>query len=213
MINLQYISQGATPQEHLVNIGRVCEAGCKWVQLRLKDVDAATYVTSAITCREICDQYGAIMIINDQVSVAKASQADGVHLGLSDMSPKEARKILGANAIIGGTANTIEDCIKHIENQVDYIGLGPYKYTTTKKQLSPVLGINGYKQIMLEFRQKNSELPVVAIGGISENDIEAVMEAGVSGIAVSGMLTAQEDLEETILNIKKLINKKLATII
>ncbi len=204
-IGVQYISQGETPRDHLVNIGRVCEAGGRWIQLRLKEVDAATYLTTALKCREICDQYGAIMIVNDQVSIAKAAQADGVHLGLNDMSPQEARKILGPNSIIGGTANTLEDCLQHAADGVDYLGVGPFRYTTTKKKLSPVLGVQGYRAIMTALQQHNIALPVVAIGGITATDIREIISTGVRGVAVSGMLTAQEELEEKIETIKAYI--------
>ncbi len=207
MIKLQYISQGKTPREHLIHIGEVCEAGCKWVQLRLKNVDMATYLNTALECRNICDQYGAIMIINDNVSVAKASLADGVHLGLNDMNPLEARRILGDNAIIGGTANALEDCNRHLKDGVDYIGLGPFRYTKTKEKLSPVLGLEGYKKILSKFRIQNSELPIIAIGGIETSDMPEIMKTGIDGFAVSGMLTRQEDLEEKIQHIKKLLTK------
>ncbi|MEW7289853.1 thiamine phosphate synthase [Aquimarina sp. 2304DJ70-9] len=202
-ISLQYISQGATPKEHLKNIREVCEAGGRWIQLRLKDTDMATYLNSAMQCREICDQYNTIMIINDNVGVAKAAMADGIHLGLNDMNPNEARRILGDNFIIGGTANTIEDCIQHSEDGVDYIGLGPFRYTKTKKKLSPILGVDGCQNIVSEFRTQNSEIPIIAIGGIIESDIKDLIQIGVSGVAISGMLTNQEDLEEKIQNIKK----------
>ncbi|SEK90531.1 thiamine-phosphate diphosphorylase [Aquimarina amphilecti] len=202
--NLQYISQGKSPQEHLRHIGEVCEAGVRWVQLRLKDVDAATGLNTALKCREICDQYGAIMIVNDSVSIAKASQADGVHLGLQDMNPKEARAILGDNFIIGGTANSLKDCIKHIDEGVDYIGLGPFRYTSTKNKLSPILGLEGYQKIISEFKN-NIDIPIVAIGGIEENDVPQILNIGISGIAVSGMLTDKEDLEKRIETIKKLM--------
>jgi len=207
MIQLQYISQGKTPKEHLVNIGEVCEAGGKWVQLRLKNVDHATYLKTALECRNICDQYEAIMIINDNVGVAKAALADGVHLGLKDMNPIEARKVLGDNFIIGGTANTLEDCKKQMIDGVDYIGLGPFRYTTTKENLSPVLGLEGYKKILSEFSIQHSEIPVIAIGGIEVADMPEILKTGIDGFAVSGMLTGQDDLEEKIQQIKKLITK------
>ncbi|MDH7446055.1 thiamine phosphate synthase [Aquimarina sp. 2201CG14-23] len=208
MMQLQYISQGNTPKEHLINIGEVCEAGGRWIQLRLKDVDLAVYLETAIKCREICDQYGAIMIVNDQVSIAQAAQADGVHLGLNDMSPKEARGILGENFIIGGTANTIQDCMDQVEAGVDYVGLGPYKNTITKKKLSPLLGTKGYASIMTVLRNKYPEVPVVAIGGILLEDISPILESNVNGIAVSGMLTKKDDLEERIQFATKLIAEK-----
>ncbi|AXT56982.1 thiamine phosphate synthase [Aquimarina sp. AD1] len=203
MTTLQYISQGKSPQEHLQHIGEACEAGVRWVQLRLKDMDPATVLNTALKCREICDQYAAVMIVNDSVSIAKASQADGVHLGLEDMNPKEARTILGDNFIIGGTANTLQDCIKHKEDGVDYIGLGPFRHTDTKKKLSPVLGLDGYQKIISELDDHNT--PIVAIGGVEQNDIDQILDTGVNGIAVSGMLTKQDDLEERIKNIKKLM--------
>ena len=205
MNELQYISQGKTPKEHLQNIGQVCEAGCRWVQLRLKDVDLAVYLETAIQCREICDQYEAILIINDQVSIAKASLADGVHLGLEDINPTEARKILGDNSIIGGTANNIDDCIQQINAGVDYVGVGPYRYTSTKKKLSPILGLDGYKSIVAGLKDRNIETPVIAIGGIESRDIKDILKTGVQGVAVSGMLTDQEDLEEKISEIKRLV--------
>ncbi len=207
---LQYISQGKTPQEHLKNIENACKAGCKWIQLRLKEVDVATYLNTALQCRNICDQYDAIMIVNDNVSVAKAVLADGIHLGLSDMNPREARKILGDNCIIGGTANTLENCIQHIEDGVDYIGLGPYQETVTKKKLSPVLGIDGYQNILTQLKNENAETPVVAIGGITEKDITILMQTGISGIAVSGELTNQVNLGKKIETIKKLMVQKLS---
>lgn len=207
---LQYISQGKTPQEHLKNIEKACKAGCKWIQLRLKEVDVATYLNTALQCRNICDQYDAIMIVNDNVSVAKAVLADGIHLGLSDMNPREARKILGDNFIIGGTANTIENCLEHIKDDIDYIGLGPYQETVTKKKLSPVLGIDGYQNILTQLKNENAETPVVAIGGITEKDITILMQTGISGIAVSGELTNQVNLEKKIETIKKLMVQKLS---
>ncbi len=210
MIRLQYISQGRTPQEHLENIENVCKVGCRWIQLRLKDADMASYLNTALQCRNICDQYGAIMIINDNVSVAKAALADGIHLGLSDMNPQEARKILGDNFIIGGTANTIENCLQHSKDGVDYIGLGPYKHTMTKKKLSPVLGIDGYTNILAKLKIQNSELPIIAIGGITEEDVAPLMQAGVSGIAISEGLTNQVNLEKKIETIKMLMVQKLS---
>jgi len=208
-IRLQYISQGKTPEEHLENITAVCKAGGRWIQLRLKDVDMATYVNTAVECRTICDTYNAIMIVNDAVSVAKASLADGVHLGLNDMSIKEARKILGTNAIIGGTANTITDCVQHIASGADYIGLGPFRYTVTKEKLSPVLGITGYNHIVTQLKDKVKTIPIIAIGGIVAEDIKALMDVGVSGIAVSGMLTTKPELPKKIERIVNTIERSV----
>ncbi len=207
-VNLQYISQGETPNEHIKNITEVCKAGGKWIQLRLKNTDMATYLHTAIEVRNICDQYGAIMIVNDNISVAKVAMADGVHLGLNDINPKEARKILGDNFIIGGTANTLENCLQQYNDGVDYIGLGPLRHTKTKKNLSPILGLEGYEKVITKFRVKNYEFPIVAIGGVVESDIVSLLKTGASGIAVSGLLTNKRCLEEKIRSIKMLMSKK-----
>lgn len=205
-VKFQYISQGQTPQEHLQNITEVCKSGGQWIQLRLKDESIATYIHTAIEARNVCDQYGAVLIINDHVDVAKMALADGVHLGLKDMDIQKARDILGDGYIIGGTANTLEDCVRHIRSGVDYIGLGPYRYTETKKELSPVLGIGGYRTIISALKDQETKVPVIAIGGIEEEDVPKIIETGISGIAVSGMLTHQEDLEKKIMNIKTIVD-------
>lgn len=185
----QYISQGATINEHLENIEKVCEAGCKWVQLRLKNITLVDYLNAAIKARKLCDQYGAVLIINDNIGVAGESNADGVHLGLTDTNPKEARKQLGNEAIIGGTANTFEDCLQHINNGVDYIGVGPFRFTKTKDKLSPILGVEGYTKIVESITNKGYQLPIVGIGGITLEDLSEIANTGLSNVAVSGLLT------------------------
>ena len=198
MENLQYISQGKTPEAHLRNIMKVCEAGGKWVQLRLKNAKPKDQLKIAFLAKRICDRYGTRLIVNDNVVIAKKLDVDGVHLGLKDMCTKEAREFLG-DKIIGGTANTLEDCLMHIKNGVDYIGLGPFRFTSTKKQLSPLLGAEGYQSIVKELRQQGHKTPVFAIGGIAKDDFAELSGTGVSGIAVSGILTGKD--KEDIKNI------------
>ena len=206
MANFQYISQGKTIYEHLINIEKVCKAGGRWIQLRLKNVSLIEYLNAAQQCRKICDQYGAIFIVNDNVGIAAESKADGVHLGLTDTNPKDARKQLGEHAIIGGTANTLEDCLQHIKNGIDYIGLGPYQFTNTKKKLSPVLGIKGYQKIISQLNESEKNIPIIAIGGIQIDDIDQLIKTGISGIAVSGLLTGVQNLEERIVEINKALS-------
>lgn len=188
---LQYISQGATVAEHVQNIKAVLASGCKWIQLRLKDTSDAIYKKAALEAKELCDLYGATLIINDNVAVAKAVNATGVHLGLTDTSLQEARLALGEEAIIGGTANTLDDCLARVSAKADYIGLGPYRFTTTKKKLSPILGVTGYQQITTALSQQGIVIPIVAIGGIIPEDLEQITATGVAGVAVSGILSGQ----------------------
>ena len=186
---IYYISQGKTTEEHLNNIRAACVAGCKLIQLRLKDIDELSYTNAAKEAKHICSSYSATLLINDNITVAKLADADGVHLGQSDMRPEDARRILG-DKIIGGTANTIDDCLSLIKQKVDYIGLGPFRYTTTKAGLSPILALDGYREIIKKLSHLNIDIPpIVAIGGIQETDFKDLFNSGVSSVAVSGLLT------------------------
>ncbi len=189
---LQYISQGATEQLQLDHIREALDAGCTWIQLRFKEADEKTVEATAGRARQLCAAYKATFIINDHPLIAKSVDADGVHLGLDDMPVAEARAILGHQKIIGGTANTLTHVLKRIEEQCDYIGLGPLRFTSTKKKLSPVLGIEGYRAIM-DATSQQTPIPVYAIGGIVTNDIESLLDTGVYGIAVSGIISGHAD--------------------
>jgi len=203
-MKLQYIPQGKNPEDHLHNLKKVCEAGGKWIQLRLKNVEEDKYIAIAEQAKKICDAFGSKLIINDTVSIALKINADGVHLGKNDMPPAKAREILGSQKIIGATANTLNDCIELHNQSVDYIGLGPYRFTTTKENLSPILGLAGYSYILHELKKKNFNLPIIAIGGILEKDISPILKTGVSGVAVSGMLTGSENINKIIERITKM---------
>ncbi|MCH2225470.1 MAG: thiamine phosphate synthase, partial [Crocinitomicaceae bacterium] len=162
------------------------------------------YIIAAKEAREICGKFGSDLIINDNVKVMIASNAYGVHLGKNDQSPAKARTEVGSK-IIGGTANTLKDCLKLIEQGVDYIGLGPFRFTETKKELDPILGFEGYRTIMSALSTAEHSIPIFAIGGINTIDIPAILDTGVYGVSVSGLLTNVEDLKERIKEIQTAI--------
>ncbi|WP_166461172.1 thiamine phosphate synthase [Flavicella sediminum] len=192
MINkLHYISQGNTPKEHLENIQQACQSGAELVQLRLKNISEKKLLKTAQEAREITNHFQTRLIINDSYKIAKEIKADGVHLGKTDACPLEAKKQLYSWQIIGGTGNTLEDCKKLIEKKVNYIGLGPFRFTETKENLSPILGINGYLTIVEELK---TETPIIAIGGIEVDDILDIMMTKVHGIAMSGAITKDFNL-------------------
>lgn len=166
----------------------VLEAGCRWVQLRLKGADDAEIFMVGKVLRQLCDQYEATLILDDVVRMVPVIGADGVHLGKQDMPVDEARQLLGPDKIIGGTANTIEDVERLAEQGANYIGCGPFRFTTTKKNLSPLLGLEGYAAILEQMRQKQIDLPLIAIGGITLEDVPDLIDLGVSGIAISGAI-------------------------
>lgn len=205
---LQYVSQGNTVEEQLYNIHQALDNGCDWIQLRFKDSTSIEMFVLAEAIKVLCEEYLATFIINDNVYLAQQLVADGVHLGLSDMRIEEARLLLGDTKIIGGTANTFEDVLQRADEACDYIGLGPFRFTETKERLSPVLGLEGYQSILQKMKQHNITLPVYAIGGIVLDDVENLIDCGVHGIAVSGLITTHPQQHKLItqLNEKLYVN-------
>lgn len=194
---LQFISHYTDKYSYLDSIRMALEGGCRWVQLRMKDATDDEMRPVALEAQAMCKAAGATFIIDDHVALVKELHADGVHLGKKDMPIKEARALLGKDFIIGGTANTLEDVKAHYEDGADYIGCGPFRFTTTKKGLSPVLGIEGYRNIVKGMKEAGIDLPIVAIGGITTDDIPAIMATGVTGVALSGtVLRAEKPVEE-----------------
>ena len=207
---LQYISQGRTIEEQLYNIHQALDAGCDWIQMRFKNQTAKDTFALAEAVKFLCEEYLANFIVNDNLYLAQQIAADGVHLGLTDMNIAEARAILGNTKIIGGTANTFEDIQNHIKNGCDYIGLGPFQFTETKEKLSPILGLSGYMEIIQKLKSSNLKIPIYAIGGIALEDVERLIETGIHGIAVSGMITKSDKKKKLI---QKLNEKLYADII
>jgi thiamine-phosphate pyrophosphorylase len=195
---LQYISQGETAEKQLYNIHQALQGGCKWIQMRFKNQSFENRIILAEAIKNFCGEYQAKFIVNDDVLLAQKIAADGVHLGLTDMSIPEARAILGDTKIIGATANTFEDVLLQTKNGCDYIGLGPFQFTETKEKLSPVLGAEGYASILNKMKTENITTPVYAIGGITLENIENLMKTGIHGIAVSGMVTKSLQKEKLI---------------
>ncbi len=191
---LQFITFGADADAHYEQTVKACEGGCRWVQLRIKGFDERIWSDTVLKAKEVTDKFKAKLIVNDNVDIAKETGASGVHLGKDDLSVSEARQILGNDFIIGGTANTFSDIVRVSSEGADYVGLGPYRFTTTKKKLSPVLGIRGYSAILEKVKRENIHIPVIAIGGITEDDISLLLQAGLYGIAVSSVIANADDI-------------------
>lgn len=203
-VNLQFITHFTEKYSYADSAMIALEGGCRWIQLRMKDADEAEIERVARLILPECRRRGAVFVIDDHVDLALRVGADGVHLGKNDMPVSEARRLAGADFIIGGTANTFEDVQRLAAQGADYIGCGPFRFTTTKKKLAPMLGIEGYKRILSQMKRCGIALPLVAIGGITCGDIPQLMAAGVSGIALSGsVLRAENPVEE----MKKVVEK------
>jgi thiamine-phosphate pyrophosphorylase len=184
---LHYITDSAHAAE------LACRGGVRWVQLRVKNLPAAEWQQRALAVQAVCRQHGATLIINDNPALALEIGADGVHLGQQDMPPAQARQLLGPQFIIGGTANTFADIEGLVAAGVDYIGLGPFRFTTTKEKLSPILGLAGYAEIMTQCRTAGFTTPIVGIGGIELADVAALLATGLHGVAVSGAIGSAAD--------------------
>jgi thiamine-phosphate pyrophosphorylase len=196
---LHYITQGNIfGYTHAQLTEEACMGGAEWVQLRVKKKGYTEWKEIAEDVQKVCKKYNAKLIINDNVRIVKEISADGVHLGKSDLTATEARKILGDGFIIGGTANDFMDIENLASEKVDYIGLGPFRFTRTKENLSPVLGLEGYKKIMQANREMKMEIPVIAIGGILIEDIREILSTGIYGIAVSSGINMAEDKEDML---------------
>lgn len=210
---LQFITHPSENMTILEEIENVVAGGCKWVQLRMKDADKEEIKAVARKAKEICKKNDVILVIDDYADIAKELELDGVHLGKKDKPVDEARKLLGEEFIIGATANSFEDIEALRHTDIDYIGLGPFRFTSTKKNLSPVIGIEGYAEIMRRKAESSINIPIVAIGGICYDDINDIMDTGINGIAVSGSLINAENMtEETkrmISLLESIIDKRL----
>lgn len=185
---LQFITNNSEKYSIAEEVQMALEAGCKWIQLRMKDATDEEVKEVALQLIPMCQENDAFLIIDDRVELVNELRVSGVHLGKEDMDPLQARELLGPHAIIGVTANTAEDIIKWKGKDVDYVGVGPFRFTTTKKNLAPEIGLDGYKQIVEQVRAAGVELPLVAIGGITLDDVDAIMATGVQGIAMSGAI-------------------------
>ena len=180
--------------------------GCRWVQLRWKEAGTNALLEAGKRIASLCREAGAIFLLDDHVELVEAVDADGVHLGKNDMPVDEARRILGPSHIIGATANTPNDIMRAAQAGADYIGYGPFRFTTTKKNLSPVLGIEGYRDASSFRKEHNLRIPLVAIGGITDADVPALIKAGADGIALSGSIVNTDNPTEATARIISIIH-------
>ena len=168
---LQYITSTSSPTSVVDQVKGVIAGGCRWIQIRMKDA-------------------------SDEEISKVVEEIGGVHLGKMDMLPSKARIELGPAAVIGCTANTIEDVLAVHSLDIDYLGIGPYRFTETKANLAPVLGAEGIKDICMQMHAKEINIPRVAIGGITKEDVDLLMKTGINGIAVSGSIAFADDIKK-----------------
>lgn len=178
------------------------EGGVTIVQLREKDIDTKDFVDLAVKLKAALSPHGIKLIINDRVDVALASDADGVHIGQSDMPYGLARKILGDDKIIGLSVETMDDLKIANEMDVDYVGISPVYSTPTKTDTAAPFGLDGLREAV-----KRSKHPTVAIGGMNKNTAADVMATGCDGIAVVSAIVSAEDPKSAAAELLNIISR------
>ena len=207
--HLQFITHHNERYSYIDSARIALHGGCRWIQLRMKGVSDTLLEEAAIAVQKMCREYGATFIIDDNVALTKRIGADGVHLGKNDMPVAEARKMLGEGYIIGATVNTFDDIVNALYTATpNYFGCGPFRYTSTKQNLAPILGYEGYREVISKMRERNIEIPLIAIGGITKGDIPELLRCGVNGIALSGSILNAEHPVMEMQRIANILNDK-----
>lgn len=180
---LQFITLDLPELSHVAQAEQACRGGVRWVQLRAKGLERLAWVELARAVQKICRAHGATFIINDSVEVAAQVGADGVHLGAADASPLVARERLGIDAIIGVTLNFPSDLQRLTLGSPNYVGVGPYRATSSKQAHAPVQTTVSLKELI-----QHSRLPAFVIGGVAHADFPAIHTLGAHGVALSAAI-------------------------
>lgn len=202
---LQYITNTESPVSVAEQVRQVIKGGCRWVQIRMKEASDEEITKVVEEIKPLCIETETFLILDDRVELAKLLDVGGVHLGKMDMLPSKARLILGPAAVIGTTANTFDDILAVRALDIDYIGMGPFRFTETKKNLAPVLGIEGLRDLNSQMEKNEINIARVAVGGIRKDDVVDIMQAGCNGVAVSGAIAFAEDIAKETAEFLKIL--------
>ncbi len=200
---VMFITPNKTKEEIIKECNFVLQEGIKFIQLRMKEASNDEILEIAKQIRPICDEYCAILMVDDKIELLESNIFDGVHLGKNDMPIKQAKQITQNKYLLGATCNTIQDVQMAIKNGADYLGIGPYKYTTTKQNLAPILGLEGYKDIIKHMQENKLTAPFYAIGGITLEDLQPLKEIGVRKVALSSTISTATNKQSIIKEILK----------
>ena len=208
-IGLYFITDSKLTKKNIFeDVKAAVKGGVKIVQYREKKLGKEEMTEEAKKLKEICIENDALFLINDFVDVALEVDADGVHLGLEDMSYGEAREVLGREKIIGLTAHNKEEAAEFEKLGADYLGVSPVFDTATKSDAGRGMGVERLKEIV-----SSVDIPCIAIGGIDENNAAEVLKTGVDGIAMISAIVTKDDVEEAVnkvsAEIKNIKNKNI----
>lgn len=177
-------------------VKKALDGGATFVQLREKNLDREDFLAEAKEIQKLCKEYGVPFVVNDEVSIAKDIDADGVHVGQSDMEAMDVRKILGPDKIIGVSAQTVEQAIIAEKHGADYLGVGAV-FTTGSKDDADDVSHETLKAIC-----EAVSIPVIAIGGITKDNVAELAGSGICGVAVISAIFGQKDIQKATEELK-----------
>ncbi len=194
---LQFITHDIIQHSHIEQAQIACEAGAKWIQYRCLSKADDELLADINSIADICDDWGATLIVTNHIHLKGKADIQGFHI--EDMSADfiTLRKQIGDEFTLGGSANTTDDIIRLAKEGADYVGFGPFKVTTTKPNDSPLLGIKGYTNAIEILKSQGIDLPILAVGGVTLQDIDPLLATGVYGIAASSAINQSDDMYQT----------------
>lgn len=193
----QYITHDIPHLTHIEQVQKACEAGAKWIQYRCLTKADEALLADINAIAEICDDWGTTLIVTNHVHLIGKADIQGFHIEDMNADFVSIRKIVGNDITLGGSATTVENLIRLANEGVDYAGFGPFAITQTKANNFPIIGIGGYTEATSKLKANNIQMPVLAVGGITLGNVEALMQTGIYGIAASGAINFASDFEET----------------
>jgi thiamine-phosphate pyrophosphorylase len=200
-IDLYFITDSRlTRRTVLEDVNSALSAGVKIIQYREKDLNTRKMIDEAKKIGRSCRENDALFIINDRVDIALAVDADGIHLGNEDMPYRDARRLLGDKKIVGLTVHDVGEAIEAERIGADYIGISPIFETTTKPDAGTPSGIN-----LIKYIKKAVKIPFIAIGGINQDNIKSVLEAGARSVAAISVIVASDDVEKECKKFREVI--------
>lgn len=196
---LHYITHDIEGLSHVEQARIICEAGGKWIQYRCLTKDDAALLVDINQIASICDDWGATLIVTNHTHLQGQADIQGFHIEDMNADFLSIRAEVGEACTLGGSSNTIEGLLRLAKEGVDYAGFGPFGHTDTKPNDYPHLGVEGYDLATQKLRELQVELPVLAVGGVKIDDVDALMQTGIFGIAASSAINQAEDMEAAYL--------------
>lgn len=201
---LHYLTQDLPNLSHTEQVQLACEAGANWIQYRCLSKTDEEMLEELHPIASICDDWGATLIVTNHTHLVHLADIQGVHIEDTNADLSLVRKQIGEAKTLGASATNLEQIKKHIKNSADYIGCGPFAHTNTKPNKYEPWGISGYQHAVETLKNEGIIFPLIAVGGIKLHDVEAIMETGVAGIAVSAAINLSEDIVEAYSEIHRL---------